>query len=261
MELKDIYGPVSDNIAALDVRLKNLYSEFDGNEIKSIAKYFFKSSGKYLRPTLAFLSAGAVSSEGDIDNEKLIELGMSLELLHSASLIHDDVIDGDYTRRGQKTVNNIYGNKIAVLAGDIFHGYSYSILSKNFNRDFSEELINLSINMCKAEIIQANGIKDDDTYLEMIKGKTALFTSSCCKLGAMAGSATCSQVSELAKYGLYFGLAYQIKDDFSDCDMPDGISVTLEDAYRYADMAKKAVKQVGENMYTDILCKFVDYVI
>jgi len=261
LKLKEIYGPINKEIGELDRKLKDLYKEIEGDEIKAIIEYFFKSSGKYLRPSLAFLSAGAVSNGARIDKEKLIQLGMSLELLHSASLIHDDIIDEDLMRRGQKTVNNVFGNKIAVLAGDIFHAYSYALLSKNFHKDFSEEVTKLSIDMCSAEILQASGISNDENYYEMIKGKTALFTSTCCKLGALVGNATESETKHLEDFGLYFGFAYQIKDDFSDDDLPIGISVTLDEADTYAEMAKKSAMGLGDNDYTKMLCKLVDVVI
>lgn len=261
MKLKDIYKPIDPKINKMEVELNNFFNDVDMPSINELFGYFFKNSGKYLRPALVFLSAGAVENQqGNMKEEHLIQLALALELLHNASLVHDDIIDKDFIRRGQKTLNNVFGNKIAVLAGDTLFSSAYSITSSLFPKEYSQEVANLSFKMCIAEIEQAKGNLNREGYFSVIKGKTALFTSVCCKLGATLAGATENQIKSLESFGLNFGMAYQIKDDYMDEDINALNNVTLEDAQEFSNKAKESICQLEDSIYKQNLYELMDYV-
>ncbi len=245
----------------MEDELNNLFSDIDIPSINELFGYFFKKSGKHLRPALVFLSADAVKKQqNNMSEDHLIQLAMALELIHSASLIHDDIIDEDLIRRGQKTLNNIFGNKIAVLTGDALYGFAYSIISTLLPKRYAQSVANLSIKMCVAEIDQAKGNLNRERYFNIIKGKTALFTSICCKLGATLAEATESEIESLESFGLNFGMAYQIKDDYMDDDPNALNNVTLEAAQEFANKAKQSIYELEDSVYKQHLYKLMDYV-
>ncbi|PAB58402.1 hypothetical protein CCE28_15745 [Anaeromicrobium sediminis] len=243
----------------MEDELNNLVNDAGIPSVSKLYGYFFQNSGKHLRPALVFLSAGAVKKQQTNEENHLIQLGFALELLHSASLVHDDIIDEDMTRRGQKTLNNMFGNKIAVLAGDTLFSHAYSITSNLFPREYSQVVADLSFKMCVAEIEQAKGNINREKYFNIIEGKTALFTSVCCKLGAILAGGTKSEIKSLESFGLNFGMAYQIKDDFVDGD-PNALKyVTMDDARAFSSKAKKAIAGLDDSVYKQNLCELMDY--
>ncbi|CAH2213381.1 polyprenyl synthetase family protein [Tepidibacter aestuarii] len=260
LKLKEIYEPIDQRINKMEDELNNLFSDAGIPCINELFGYFFKNSGKHLRPALTFLSAGAVKKQDDINDNNLVQLALAFELLHSASLVHDDIIDEDLTRRGQKTLNNVFGNKIAVLAGDTLYSSAYSIMSNLFPREYSQDIANLGFKMCVAEIEQAKGSLNRENYFKVIEGKTALFMSICCKLGASLAGATESQLKSLENFGLNLGMAYQIKDDYMDDD-PNGLKhATIDDAWNFASKAKESVSGLDDSVYKQNLCGLVDYI-
>ncbi len=258
MELEKIYTPIDQNIKKMEAEL-NLFINSCIPSINELFNYFFRKSGKHLRPALTFLTAGAVNNI-QTNNNNLIQLALSLELLHSASLIHDDIIDKDFMRREQRTLNNSFGNKLAVLAGDTLFAKSYAIVAKFFTIEYSQTIADLSIKMCVAEIEQAKGNINREKYFNIIEGKTALFTSTCCKLGAMVAGATEDQIKNYRNFGLNFGMAYQIMDDYMDKDPNALNNVSLEEANKFAKKAKKSIANLKDTVYKQKLYDLMEYV-
>ena len=122
--------------------------------------------------------------------------------------------------RGQKTISRIYGKKIAVLAGDVVYSLAFSTLSSSLPKKFKQAIVELTENMCASEVIQAeNMLPTREIYLNIIKGKTALFMSVSCKIPAALAGATKEQITGIEEYGLNLGMAYQIMDDCTDKDI------------------------------------------
>lgn len=261
MKIKDIFKPIDKELNMIVAELDNLASYAGFPSITQIYKHFFGKSGKHLRPALTFLTAGAIrGKETDKVDEKLIKLALVLELLHSASLVHDDIIDEDLTRRGQDTLNNTFGNKIAVLAGDTLFTSAFALVSSEFSKEYSQSVTDLAFKMCVGEIEQAKGIDSRDKYFAVIKGKTALFTSVCCKLGATYAGASEEDITNLENFGLYLGIAYQIKDDYTDKD-PNALKfVTLEDAKIYNDKAMQCLENLNDSVYRRSLSDLMYYI-
>jgi len=239
LKFEDIYNPIKNDLTLMEKELKGVCGNLSTNYLQEIIGYFFKIPGKRLRPTLALLSAGIVNNKlPKSTNGQLIKFAAGIELMHSASLIHDDVIDGDLFRRGQKTISKIYGKKIAVLVGDVVYSLAFSTIANSLPKEFEQIIVELTEYMCAAEVIQAeNNSPTRDIYLNVIKGKTALFMSVSCKIAATLAGATKEQITSIEEYGLNLGMAYQIMDDCTDKDINALLEITAEDAKLYGDRA------------------------
>ena len=170
--------------------------------------------GKRLRPLLFFLCSGAAAPA------KKIPLATALELIHTASLVHDDILDCAKKRRGVATVNSIYGAQIAVLVGDYLFAKAFQLVANgNYGDRVSEILSKLVKNLCVGEIRQDRALFTVPTlseYYTRINLKTAFFLSTCCRLGAIVAELDDAETKNLAAYGENLGLAFQIVDDLLD---------------------------------------------
>ena len=173
--------------------------------------------GKRLRPMLFLLCANA---KADCPPERTMPLATALELIHTASLVHDDILDTSKKRRGVETANSKYGAQIAVLVGDYLFAKAFQLVAEN-NYDAQVQLIlsRLVKNLCVGEIMQDRSLFEVPTmteYYTHINLKTAIFLSSCCRLGGIVAEMDAREVENLTAYGSGLGLAFQIVDDLLD---------------------------------------------
>ena len=223
MKLESVYAPVKREIDGVRKELNRLISTFDFKTTKQILDHFSKMPGKFLRPALLLLSGRAVcENPSEADLKTMVLTATGVELIHDASLIHDDILDNDMERRGQATLNSVWGIKIALLAGDVLYSRAFGILLSTLSTELLGQVVKLNETMCAAEIEQARTLNKDLTrseYFQIIEGKTAAFMSLCCRLGASLAGGTAQEIESLAAFGLNFGLAYQLFDDRADGDL------------------------------------------
>ena len=186
--------------------------------ISEVGTHLVQSGGKRLRPALYLLAAK--SCEG-FDREKVMPLAAAVELIHMASLVHDDVIDRAETRRGTATANAKWGNQVAVLTGDYMFAQAFSMVSrKGYTEDIGRRLAALVQGLCAGEIMQDSALYTAEhtlaEYEQRIAMKTADFLSICCELGGMVGGASSETCEGLKAYGKAVGMAFQITDDLLD---------------------------------------------
>ncbi|MGE5628233.1 MAG: polyprenyl synthetase family protein [Solirubrobacterales bacterium] len=258
----NINDSIREDLKKVDMMLRGA-ANLNGDSMQVVFNHFFKVQGKYLRPTLILLSAYTVNPNlTDEQIDKIIKLSVAVELIHSASLIHDDIIDGDLMRRGQKTLNNVYGKKTAVLAGDALYAKAFSILSKSLPREIENVITQVIESMCAAEITQAREIEiSKQEYFQIIKGKTASFMSACCKLGAALAGADEKGMSNFERYGLNLGMIYQIVDDCIDKDSIALKYVTLKDAENLALESKRLLEFFNDSIYKTELVNLIEYIL
>jgi len=184
--------------------------------VSEIAAYLLSGGGKRLRPALLLLAAGACNYRGP----SAIRLGAVVELIHSATLIHDDVIDGADTRRGRPSANSRWGNHMSVLAGDWLYMQSFQMALRERNFKVLDILIELTQNMVEGELIQLTKLGRIDLTeqdaLALATRKTACLFSGCARLGAVLGRRDEVTEQAFADYGRYAGLAFQLVDDLLD---------------------------------------------
>ncbi|MEI8094472.1 MAG: polyprenyl synthetase family protein [Spirochaetales bacterium] len=227
MDLETLYQPIASELDAVKVGLSALANTFHYGHTNTILEHFFQRPGKLLRPALVLLSAKALVDPLPAPlRERLVQTALGVELLHDASLVHDDVLDSDTERRGQATLNGAWGNKIAVLAGDVIYSRGFGLFTQALPQPLLADVIRLNEQMCSAEIEQARTLGsplDRETYFRIIEGKTAAFMSVCCHLGASVAAEVnpnyLPHAFTLRRFGLAFGLAYQLFDDHADGDL------------------------------------------
>lgn len=225
MDLNEIYQLVREDLEKVENELQECFPTTN-NFLKKINHYLFqaKKQGKRLRPALVLfsthLSAGKTKT-----NSAVISLAVALELIHTASLIHDDIIDNATTRHHQLTLRCKYGNQVAVLAGDILYAQAYNLLSAIGNPEIIKIVSKAVEKVCLGEIEEtrrrdlSNPLPldlEEEEYLQIIENKTASLFSACCHSAALLGKIGEEQVNALKEFGLNFGFAYQIVDDYLD---------------------------------------------
>lgn len=188
--------------------------------VTEVGTHLVTSGGKRIRPALCLLSAHGGPS---FELAHVLPLAEALELIHTASLVHDDVIDEADTRRGSETANARWGNQVAILSGDyIFARAFHLIANQGYGERVSMRLAELVCNLSVGEIIQDHAVyqasRGMDDYYERIQKKTADFLEICCELGALVGGASVEAAAKLAEYGHSIGMAFQITDDLLDIE-------------------------------------------
>lgn len=180
--------------------------------------HLLKAGGKRLRPTFALLGARCNPDVSSL--ERLIPLAVSLELIHMASLVHDDIIDLSVLRRGLPTLWTKWGDRVSVHIGDYLFAKALVLISEYNDPRIYRVLSTTSVRMCEGEIQQMASICQPShsvkKYLIRVRRKTALLISASCQLGAIAVNSPANWISSLKKYGHYLGMAFQITDDLLD---------------------------------------------
>jgi octaprenyl-diphosphate synthase len=194
---------------------KQSLSQGDGM-LESVLSHIRQRGGKRMRPMLILLTAknyGEVSSVTQ-------NAALGLELLHTASLVHDDVVDESDQRRGQPSVNAEYNNKVAVLVGDYILSTALLRVALSDNHEIVQELAELGRTLAAGEILQLSNISNqeisEDVYYQVIDQKTAVLFEACCKLGAISVGAPRDVIEKAAKFGHNIGMIFQIRDDIFD---------------------------------------------
>ena len=188
----------------------------ENKRIQEIIDYIMKSDGKHIRPILLLLAA---KSYGEI-NSVTYNAAVTIELLHTSSLIHDDVVDESMIRRGKASVNAIYDNKMAVLTGDYFLSTALMKSILTGNMEIISQISNLGRDLAEGELNQLSLVKelvlDEDEYFEVIKKKTASLMSVCMRIGALSVNAPQEVIDMFGKLGELLGLCFQLRDDIFD---------------------------------------------
>ena len=184
--------------------------------LESVLSHIRQRGGKRMRPMLILLTA---KNYGDVSSVTQ-NAALGLELLHTASLVHDDVVDESDLRRGQPSVNATYNNKVAVLVGDYILSTALLRVALSDNHEIVQELAELGRTLAAGEILQLSNISNqeisEDVYYQVIDKKTAVLFEACCKLGAISVGAPRDIVEKAAKFGHNIGMIFQIRDDIFD---------------------------------------------
>jgi octaprenyl-diphosphate synthase len=184
--------------------------------IQEMGGYIAGAGGKRLRPMLLLLAARLAGYLGP----RSVRLACVVELLHTATLIHDDVVDQAPLRRGRPSANAHWGDDASILVGDHLYSKSFALLVRDNDRAVMETLARATVSMTEAEVFQLerkrSGLTTEADYLRIITQKTASFISACCRIGALLGRIPVEHVEALTRYGLDVGVAFQISDDSLD---------------------------------------------
>lgn len=213
--IEQIRKPVNQDFLRYEQAFKEAIHT-DNALLKTILAYVRTTRGKELRPILTLLAAGMFGSV----NEDTITAAVSLELLHTASLMHDDVVDQTYERRSKFSVNALWNNRIAILVGDYYLSKSAFVTAKMKTRRITTMLSQLGCDLSDGELLQVSNERklqiDESSYLDVIRKKTAMTFAFCTQAGAITVEATSEQEEDLRLFGENLGMVFQIKDDIFD---------------------------------------------
>ncbi len=215
MDIKEVYALIADDMADVDRCIRTrLRSEVV--LINEVGHYIVNSGGKRLRPVLHLLCSRALGYEG----AHQVELAAVLEFIHTATLLHDDVVDGSELRRGRDTANNLWGNEASVLVGDFLYSRAFQMMVDVGSMRVMEILADATNTIAEGEVLQLLNCHDADTtearYLEVIRNKTAKLFEAAGQLAAVLCERPAQEELALAAYGMHLGTAFQLIDDVLD---------------------------------------------
>ncbi len=215
MEIQPIRTLIAADMAAVDELIqRRLHSEVA--LVSQLGHYIVNSGGKRLRPMLALLSAHAHGYQG----RQHIDLAVIVELIHTATLLHDDVVDASYLRRGKETANLLWGSEASVLVGDFLYSRAFQMMVDVRNMRVMEILANATNTIAEGEVMQLVNRHDPATtesrYLATIRSKTAKLFEAASQLGAVISGQDAVAEEIMAHYGIHLGTAYQLIDDVLD---------------------------------------------
>ena len=187
--------------------------------IQEIGQYLILSGGKRLRPLLT-TSCFHILNNQSLKSINHIGLAAAVEFIHAATLLHDDVVDLSKDRRGNLTANEVWGNKTSVLVGDFLFSRSFQLMTKYGNMETLKILSDTSVVISEGEVLEISNDKNlemnQDTYFQVINGKTASLFSAACQVGGISGGAKDNEHQALKSFGTNFGMAFQLIDDAID---------------------------------------------
>lgn len=249
--------------------------EHDDPLLSQALVYVSQRSGKRVRPILVMLIAKNYGMVGDTT----LHTAVGLEMLHTASLVHDDVVDDSDERRGQPSVNASYGNKVAVLVGDYLLSTALQHVAMTGHRTITDSIAALGRTLASGEILQLSGADDGDrseeTYLEVVRRKTASLFETCCMDGALSVGAPDEEVEAARLFGHDIGMIFQIRDDIFDYfddaaigkptgkDMAEG-KLTLPALYALKNGCSSELRTMADKVKTrsataDEIATLIDY--
>lgn len=228
MNLRQIYEPIVDDLKAVEDFLGSALGESQNRSILAMGGFLLESPGKRIRPALVFLSERAASAgrSSTCDHRGLIEIATAVELIHIASLIHDDVLDGATMRHSRATINARYGDDVSIVLGDYIYSKAFQLIGKCGNADIFDCMSEAIHSMCEGELIHVcqrrNLDLSKDSYIVIAKKKTASLFAACCHAGTIIGNHSRAVQTTLKEFGLNFGVAFQIVDDCRDVTSEEG---------------------------------------
>ncbi len=212
---EDLFGPVASDLATVEANLREEIKK-DPPDVGEPMSDLFEAGGKRIRPALVLLAGRC----GHYDAKRLMPAAMAVELCHSATLIHDDVIDRSAVRRGRPTVAARLGDEPAIVIGDFYFAKAYEHAARTQSPEVVAILANTVMNICAGEVrqqaIRYRYRTNFDEYMSRIEAKTAMLVASCCDIGALIGGLSHEKRAALHEYGRQLGLAFQITDDVLD---------------------------------------------
>jgi len=220
-KLKEIYQPIEKDLRRTAGIIESSFRKSENRSIVDMGKFLLESPGKRIRPALVILSAKAtLADKSSACGKQLIKIASAIELIHMASLLHDDVIDHACFRHNKPTINSKWGKDVAITLGDYLYAVAFELISEEGNPDIIHCISCAAKAMCEGELIQVCERDNMDLlkerYIVIVKKKTASLFAASCRIGALVSNGSRPFYRALEGYGLNLGIAFQIVDDYLD---------------------------------------------
>jgi len=214
-DIRHVFGAYEAELRAVEDRLVEFFKS-DALLISLVGRHLLLGGGKRLRPLFLLVSARLSGYKGDAH----ITLASIVELIHMASLLHDDVVDGATTRRGRPSAHSIWGNQVVILVGDFLYSNALKVSVSFKNQQIMETLSDATTSMAEGEVLQLSKAGDptikEDEYMKIISSKTGKLISAACTIGGILANRAGQEIDALAEFGLKAGMAFQMVDDILD---------------------------------------------
>jgi len=238
---------LAEDMAAVNALIRERMSSEHAPRIPEVTAHLIEAGGKRLRPMLTLAAARLVGYGGPFH----VHLAATVEFIHTATLLHDDVVDESRQRRGRPTANLLWDNKSSVLVGDYLFARSFQLMTDTGNMRVMEILANASAVIAEGEVLQLTAAQNlattEDIYLRVIRGKTAALFSAATEVGGIIGGAPEDQVRALYAYGDALGIAFQIVDDLLDYGGKSAeIGKNTGDDFRERKLTMPVIKAVAQ---------------
>ncbi|MFC1484936.1 polyprenyl synthetase family protein [bacterium] len=259
--MEHIYQPIYKELKQVKENIEVILNDLSfASEYVSV---YFNTQAKNIRPCLVITCAKAMNDnlENDFDLlKKLCNFAASLELIHTASLIHDDIMDHEKYRRGQISLNNKYGCDRAVLLGDMLYTRTLKFINDTLGSDILDQIIDVIDDMCKGQFLEIDAKNfNKQKYLDMITLKTgSLIKLSCEGIFLIDNNINKKYMKNFNEYGMSLGILYQLIDDIKDGD--GKFKLTLNEIDNFAIKAKSSLTHISNSIYKTKLLEFVDNV-
>lgn len=213
--MENVIALIKDDLVRVESQFKEDLAS-DVVLIRKVGEYVLGSGGKRMRPMLLLLCARLAGYKGD----QHVGLASVVEFIHTATLLHDDVVDSAVLRRGQESANTVWGNEASVLVGDFLFAKSFSIMVRQGNLEILKTLSDATTSMAEGEVMQLVNTcdldMDEERYLDVVRNKTAILIAAACRVGAILGDSNVEKQESLAEFGMEVGIAFQLMDDALD---------------------------------------------
>ena len=245
--LEQLTDILADDLRSVDLLIRERMVSQNVPRIPEVTRYLLDAGGKKLRPILTLASAAIFDYVGHYH----IHLAATVEFIHTATLLHDDVVDESLQRRGRPTPNLLWDNKSSVLVGDFLFARSFQLMTETNNLRVLELLANTSATIAEGEVLQLTAAQclktTEETYLQIIRGKTAALFSAAAEVGGVIANASESHLEALRIYGDALGIAFQIADDLLDyTDDNPAFGKNIGDDFRDRKMTLPVIKAVAQ---------------
>ena len=236
---------LSDDLTAVDAMIRDRMASEHAPRIPAVTAHLIEAGGKRLRPMLTLAAARMCGYEGD----KHVTLATAIEFIHTATLLHDDVVDESAQRRGRPTANLLWDNKSSVLVGDYLLARAFQLMTETESLRILAVLSNASATITEGEVLQLTAAQDlgttEEIYFKVVRGKTAALFSAATEASGILAGVSEEQIKALFDYGDALGIAFQVVDDLLDFWGGDAIGKNVGDDFRDRKMTLPMIKAIA----------------
>ena len=237
---------LADEMAQVNALIRDRMASRHAPRIPEVTAHLVEAGGKRLRPMLTLAAARLCGYDGPYH----IHLAATVEFIHTATLLHDDVVDESGQRRGRPTANLLWDNKSSVLVGDYLFSRSFQLMVETGSLQVLDILANASATIAEGEVLQLTAAQDLATseaiYLQVVRGKTAALFAAACEVGGVIAKAPSDQIKALYAYGDALGISFQIVDDLLDFTGGDAIGKNIGDDFRERKLTLPLIKAIAK---------------
>jgi len=245
LPLERLAEHLADDLAEVNDLIRTRMHSEHAPRIPEVTAHLIEAGGKRLRPMLTIAAARLMGYPGPYH----VHLAATVEFIHTATLLHDDVVDGSEKRRGRPTANLLWDNKSSVLVGDYLFARSFQLMTETGNLEVLKILSRAAATIAEGEVLQLTAATDISTdegvYLQIVRGKTAALFSAACEVGGVIAGADARAVEALAGFGDAMGIAFQIADDLLDFWGDEGIGKNNGDDFRDRKLTLPMIKAIA----------------